>query len=357
MTNKKSEKIHSVTIHPHTKIIDALKLMDQIFRRLLLVMDDDLFVNLVSIGDIQRAIIRGVNLNEPIEQILRKYTFVASPTDSFESIKEKMIKERIEFMPIVDDEKHLLDVIFWEDIFSYEKTQFAKNLSLPVVIMAGGEGIRLRPITYVLPKALIPYGNKSMLEKIIESFLPYHCTDFYITVNYKAEMIKYYIENIRKNKFNVEFIEEDKPYGTAGSLAFLKNKINKTFFVINCDILIQNDYAEILSYHYSNKNDLTIVSALKHIAIPYGIIETEKNGILKNITEKPEIIFQINSGMYILEPHVLNFIPENQVFHMTQLIEILKQNNHRIGVFPVSEKSWIDIGNWSEYLKINTIHV
>jgi NDP-sugar pyrophosphorylase family protein len=139
--------------------------------------------------------------------------------------------------------------------------------------------------------------------------------------------------------------------GTAGSLSLLKNKINKTFFVSNCDIIIEQDYSEILNYHQENKNEITVVAALKNYPIPYGIIESGEFGQLLELKEKPEITFKINSGMYILEPHLLKEIPSGSFFHITQLIEKIKRRNGKIGVFPVSEKSWIDMGELDTFTK------
>ena len=171
-------------------------------------------------------------------------------------------------------------------------------------------------------------------------------------VNYKADILKYHLDsqNILSNK--ISYFNENKPLGTAGSLYLLKDEIKTTFFVSNCDIIIDEDYNEILKYHRKNNNELTIVSALKHLSIPYGTIKTKKNGILTSIEEKPELTFQINTGFYILEPHLLQEIPENTFFHITKLIENINNRKGKVGVFPISEKSWIDIGEWSEYLKI-----
>lgn len=349
----KSKKIDAIKIQSNASILNALQLMDKTFHRLLLVMKNERFINILSIGDIQRAIIKNIDLNTEIENILRPNTLISNTFESIDLVKSKMLENRIECMPVVNDSGSLVDVLFWNDVFGDSSAPSKKQLNLPVVIMAGGEGTRLRPITYVLPKALIPFGKQSMLEKIIDSFLDYGCNDFYISVNYKAEMIEHYIADVQKNRFKVDFIKENQPLGTAGSLSGLKNKISKTLIVINCDILIQDDYSAILDYHVSNKNDLTIVSALKHISIPYGIIETRPDGLLDSMTEKPDFTFQINSGMYILEPRVLNEIPDNTFFHMTHLIEKLAAQNKKVGVFPVSQKSWIDIGNWSEYLQSN----
>jgi NDP-sugar pyrophosphorylase family protein len=173
-----------------------------------------------------------------------------------------------------------------------------------------------------------------------------------LTLNYKAELIQYYIKNLNL-PYQIDYFKEDKPMGTAGSLSLLVDRINETFFVSNCDIIIDQDYSEILDYHRDNHNEITVVAALKHYPIPYGTIETAENGKLVSLSEKPELTFKINSGMYILEPHLLKEIPANQFFHITQLIENIQKRGGSVGVFPVSSKSWKDIGEWDQYIRNN----
>jgi NDP-sugar pyrophosphorylase family protein len=175
-----------------------------------------------------------------------------------------------------------------------------------------------------------------------------------MTVNYKADMIKHYFNEI-DHDYKLDFVLEDKPLGTAGSLSLLKDSLKETFFVTNCDIIIDTDYEEIYRYHKREKNDLTVVAALKHYPIPYGILETKDNGVLTSLSEKPELTFQVNSGMYILEPSLLNEIPENKMFHITHLMEKIMERGGKVGVFPVSEGSWMDIGVWSEYNRTRKI--
>jgi len=217
--------------------------------------------------------------------------------------------------------------------------------------MAGGFGTRLKPITNVLPKPLIPIGDKTMVEEIFERFYKHGCTNFYLSVNYKSDLIEYYLVN-QNLPYNLNFFKENKPMGTGGSLALLKEKVKETFIVTNCDILIEQDYSEILDYHRKNKNEITIVAALKHLPIPYGIIETGENGQLIDLQEKPEWTYKINSGMYILEPHLLNEIPADTFYHITQLIANVQSRKGIIGVFPVSEKSWKDVGLLSDYIEV-----
>jgi len=344
-------QIQTLFIDYQSSMLDALKLMDKLSRKLLLVTKSNKFYSLVSIGDLQRAILKGISLETKIYNIIRHNIYVAHEGDNIPSIKGKMISSRAEFMPIIDDENNIKRILFWEDIFTEnEKTGYIQ-LNLPVVIMAGGKGTRLKPLTNVFPKPLLPIGEKTIIEEIMDRFLKVGCNQFFLSVNYKAETIKHYFSELNSPQYIIDYFQEDKPLGTAGSLFLIKNRINSTFFVSNCDIIIEEDYSEILKYHLDNKNELTIVSALKHYPIPYGTIKTEKEGLIVELIEKPDITFQINTGFYILEPHLLDEIPVNEFFHITQLIENIKKRNGRIGVFPVSEGSWRDIGNWNNYLK------
>lgn len=345
-----NNSIQKISISSTMTILTAMKLMDELKKKLLIVISENIFVGLISIGDIQRALIKNHKLNEEISTIMRYDYITAKPEDSIEQIKNLMLKLRAEFMPVIDAENKLISVYFWEDIFGEAKQEPLFRFNLPVVIMAGGLGSRLKPLTNVLPKPLIPINDKTFLEEIFDRFNYQGCNTFYISVNYKAELIEYYLKQ-QNLPYILHYFKEEKPMGTAGSLSLLKGLINETFFVSNCDILIEQDYSEVLRFHRENNNEITIIAALKNYRIPYGTIETGENGKLLQLIEKPELTFKINSGMYILEPHVLEEIPENVFFHITHLIEKVKSRKGNIGVYPVSEKSWKDIGEWDEYLK------
>lgn len=345
-----SAKIKSRLITFETSLIEALKKMDiNDSKSLLVVQNQNEFVGVLSIGDIQRAILAGITLESEIGPILRKNPTIGNEEYSLQQIKDIMIENRIEFLPIVNKENIIKTIYFWEDLFVQKKLPPKHQFNLPVIIMAGGFGTRLKPLTNVLPKPLIPIGETTMLEEIFSRFNHYGCDDFYISVNYKAELIKYYLKS-QNLPYKLSYFQEDKPMGTAGSLSLLKGKINSTFIVHNCDILIDQDYSEIVDYHTQNKFEITLVAVLKSYSIPYGTINTGVNGELISLSEKPEMTFQINSGMYILEPHLMNEIPTDEFFHITHLIEKVKQRGGKVGVFPISENSWKDIGNWDEYL-------
>jgi len=348
---KYPEYITSRIVQCTDSIRNALKIMDVINKKLLLVFDKDIFKGVLSIGDIQKAIISNLSFDTSINKILRKNYVFATILENKSDVLDLMRKHRIECMPVKNEKGQLIDVYLWEDLFGESLKNIKSHFKLPVVIMAGGFGKRMKPLTNVLPKPLIPIHEKTIIEEIFEQFKKYGCEDFYLSVNYKAELIEYYLNNLNL-PYNLTFIKEKVPMGTAGSLSLLKGKINKTFFVSNCDIIIEQDFSEILDYHQKYKNEITIVAALKHYPLAYGIIETGEKGQLIALKEKPELTFKINSGMYILEPHLLSEIPKNKVYHLTELIEKVKKRKGKVGVFPVSEKSWKDIGNWSDYLKL-----
>ncbi|HEY3862244.1 MAG TPA: nucleotidyltransferase family protein [Verrucomicrobiae bacterium] len=346
---KASERLRKISIAKETKLIEALRLMDQQAVKLLLVMDGDVFHSLVSIGDIQRAIVRQMPLDSPVEKVLRKNIRVASEQEPFEAIKQRMLELRAEMMPVVNQRGDLVRVHFWDEVF-VEPPAGAGPLQTPVVIMAGGLGARLRPITNVIPKPLIPIGERTIIEEIMDRFHVCGARDFYVSVNYKADMVESYLNGL-KNPWRINYFREDRPLGTAGSLHLLRDTLKGTFFVTNCDILVEHDYREILGQHRDEGNEITAVAALKVLSVPYGVFECDTSGRLNSLREKPDVTFLVNVGLYILEPHLLAEIPAGQPMHITQLLEQTRLRGGRVGLFPIRERSWFDIGEWAKYFR------
>ena len=348
MDIQRAEERH---IKPSATLLDAMKQMDEVKVKILLVFSKEHFEGLITIGDIQRAIIKNVSLQEPVSRILNKNKVYGYLSEGEDVIKEKMRRMRAEVMPILDEKGELVDVWFWNDLFKQGELAKRDKINLPVVIMAGGKGTRLKPITNVIPKPLVPIGDKTILETILDQFEEIGCTKFYMSVNYKADMMKYYLGQL-EHKYDIEFFQEDKPLGTIGSVSLLKGKITTPFFVSNCDSINEQDYRDVYDYHVSNHNDLTIVTMVKSFKIPYGVIETGEDGLMVSLSEKPELTYQVNTGVYILNPNCIDEIPEGEFFHITQLMEKIKARGGRVGCFPVSEHAWKDMGEWSEYLKM-----
>ena len=346
-----SDKINGLIISKNISLLDALKKMDSSKAKMLFVFEDNHFLGLLTIGDIQRSIIKNVSLDTPVYSVLDIDKVYAYQGDSDDHIKKLMIRERAQYMPVLDTiSRELIDVICWDDLFAEKQSIEREIIDLPVVIMAGGKGTRLKPITNVIPKPLIPVGDKTILEVIMDQFESIGCHKFYMSVNYKADMMKYYLSHL-DHKYDIEFFMEDKPLGTIGSVSLLKGKINTPFFVSNCDSINEQDYRDVWDYHVSNHNDMTIVTMIKSFKIPYGVIETGEDGLMTALKEKPEQTYQVNTGVYILNPELINEIPEGEFFHITHLMEKVQKRGGRVGCFPVSEQSWKDMGEWPEYLR------
>ena len=254
-------------------------------------------------------------------------------------------KERIRLIyPIVDERKHLIRVIDFEN----PESSFNDSLKdIPLVIMAGGKGTRLYPYTRILPKPLMPIGEETITERIISSFTRYGCRKVIMILNYKSNMIKSYMDEIEKN-YDIEFVEEDEFLGTGGGLSLIRDRIDSRFFLSNCDILIDTDFSSIVRNHVAAENKITFVCSMKNVVIPYGVVKTDDDGYITEMKEKPDYSFMVNTGLYLMEPEVINSIEDGEFIHLPDLAGRLIRNGEKVGAYPVSERSWMDMGQFSE---------
>ena len=338
-------------INKKQSLKDALKKMSIEGKKCLIVIDDKKkFLGTLSDGDIRKALLKGKNLKTLIKDFFNsKSTFFTESNFKESDAKELFQKERFEVIPVIKKNGEILKILEWTDYFG-PKQRDNDLKGVPVVIMAGGKGTRLKPFTQILPKPLIPINNKTVLERIIEPFHFSGANNFFLTVNYKARILKAFFEELEPD-FKVNFIEEKKPLGTAGSIKNIPKKIKSSFFVTNCDVIFKVDSKEIMNFHNTNNFDITLVASTKEITIPYGVCNTFKNGQLNNIEEKPTFDYLVNTGLYILKPELLKLIPKNKYFDMTDLINAAKKRGKKIGVFPIDENEWVDVGQWEEYEK------
>lgn len=345
------KELKSLCINQNSSLKDAINKMDIAHRGVIFAIDDNKNIKgILTDGDFRKLVLSGIDLNITLSKVMNKKPISININKLNDELIKRTLKEKSIFhLPILDNGK-IVDIALVSDFFGsdIELVQYNKKINLPVVIMAGGKGTRLDPFTRILPKALIPIGDKPIIEVIMDKYAEFGMTNFYVSVNHKARMIKAFFEDFHSD-YNISFINEGKPLGTAGSLKLLEGKINSPFFVSNCDIIINKDYTKILEFHNKNNYDITLVVSLQHHTIPYGVCEIEDGGVLKNIKEKPGYDFLVNTGMYLMSPNVLPYIPPNKLYHITDLISKLKNEAKRIGVFPVSEKSWIDVGEWIKY--------
>ncbi len=339
-----------ITIRPEITVKEAMESLDKTAEKILLVVDDDKkLLGALTDGDIRRHILKAQDLSCTIEEAYNKDPFFVYKEDfDIERVKNIFTKYKLNLIPVLDNKKAVVDYITLESAFGKEKRIGKKKISAPVVIMAGGKGTRLKPFTTVLPKPLIPVGEKTVVDHIIDRFKDYGINEYYLTVNYMSKIIKAYFEE-KNPDYKIGFADEVEPQGTAGSLRLIKDNLTAPFFVSNCDIIVEADYTDIYEFHTKGHYDITMVAAAKQFNIPYGVCELDENGGLGEIKEKPEYNFLVNTGLYVLNPNTLNMIPDKGMFHMTHLMEKMKGNNGIVGVYPISESSWIDVGQWEEY--------
>jgi dTDP-glucose pyrophosphorylase len=304
-------------------------------------------IGVISDGDFRRAALSGQDLDCEVGKILNKsfvYVTEDDGEDDLENIFSGLVVDQI---PILND-GFLIDIVTKDKFYGLEKLEHLPIIKNPVVIMAGGKGTRMDPFTRILPKPLIPVGDDPAIKVIMDNFWKFGMNEFHISLNDKGRMIKAYFYE-HELPYNIKFIEEKKPLGTAGALKYLIEKITVPFFVSNCDVIIHTNYAAIMDFHSQSGHGITLVASMRHYKVPYGVCEVSASGILSNIREKPEYDFLVNTGLYIIDPKLLNLIPSDTYFDMPDLIEEAQRRGLEVGVFPVSEKSWKDIGQWPEY--------
>lgn len=346
-----ADKTKALLIKEEASVKNAMKQMDKNGEKILFVVNGHgQLLGSLTDGDIRRWILSNGDLRESIIRIYNKNSRFVKDGSSLEDVKGLMLAKKLTSVPAIDKSGHITKVYLWEHIFSNRQMKPNTRLRIPVVIMAGGKGKRLDPFTKILPKPLIPIGEEPVIKIIMDRFSCYGIRRFFISLNHKQRMIKAYFDEMNTG-YDIHYLVETEVLGTAGALKNLSNRINGPMLVTNCDIIIESDYGEILKFHNERKYDITIVGSFRHYKIPYGICEIEEKGRLKYIKEKPEYDFLINTGMYIIERRVLDLIPRNRTFHMTSLIKKAQDRSMKVGVFPLTEKSWIDVGEWEEYRK------
>ncbi|MBH30562.1 MAG: hypothetical protein CMG71_01055 [Candidatus Marinimicrobia bacterium] len=339
-----------IIVQSNITIRQAMKKLTQIGTKCLIITDESKkLLGTLSDGDLRKTILGGTNFGDSIENFYQKKpTMLLQDEYSLEYARKLFIRYKFDLIPVVDNEGVLRDVLFLESVLKNGDQKQEGRLDVPVVIMAGGKGTRMEPFTKVLPKPLVPVHDKPVIEHIIERFTDVGFGEFYLTVNYKGKILKAYFEELQPD-YKVDFIEEREPLGTAGSLRFLDGKFSGPFFVTNCDIIIKTDYASLYEFHQKGGYDITLVASAKEYIIPYGTCELNSEGHLSHINEKPRYDFLINTGLYVVNHDMLQLIPEDSFYHIIHLIQEANKRKKKVGVFPIDDDAWIDVGQWSEY--------
>lgn len=306
-------------------------------------------------GDIRRALLKRSSKKNSIKNIYNKNPrFLTKGKFSEQELRNLFINDKLNLIPILNKDKKILKVISWQSYFIHKnkkpkKINYLSNI--PVVIMAGGKGSRLKPFSNILPKPLLPINNKPIIEHIIDKFLMYGVKNFFISINVKNFIIKAFFRE-RKFKEKISFLEEKKPLGTCGGLGLLKlSSIKDNLIIINCDCILDIDFKKLLIHHNDNSAMLTIVAAKKNHTISYGSIETDDKGFLNKINEKPTFNLSVNVGMYVMNKECLKLVSKNKPLDMNILINRLKVKKYPISVFEIKDELWFDTGQINEISK------
>lgn len=328
-------------INKDTSILEAMNVINTNCKGIVYICDGKALIGALSDGNIRRHILYGGSLDESVSSVANlepKYIIHGTNEEPIAFMR----KFGITSVPIVNKQMEILSIKFIDDKSAYDY----ENIDIPVVIMAGGKGTRLKPFTNVLPKPLIPIGEKTITERIMDSFTSFGCTNFNMIVNYKKNLIKSYFAEMPE--YNVKFFDEEEFLGTAGGLKYIKDEIKSTFFMTNCDVIIDDNYCDIVKQHNESNAIITMICTLKNYTIPYGTIKMDDNGNVKELEEKPSYKFLVNTGIYVIEPKFLSYIPDDEFVHITDVIERCIEAGETVSMYPISENAWLDMGEMDE---------
>lgn len=335
-------KIDDILIEKKECIRKALKQLEEVRCKVIYVVEQGKLVGSISDGDIRRYVLNNGNVDLEVSNIANKSPNFLNHYER-DKIEEIFKNSELYSIPIVNYNQEIVEIIFRDG----KRIKRDYKLEIPVVMMAGGKGTRLYPYTKILPKALVPIGDIPIAERILDGFKDFGCNQVYMIVNHKKEMIYSYFAGIEK-KYEITYIEEKIPLGTGGGLYLLRDYVKETFFLINCDIIVDANYSEIWNYHKKEGNFITIVVAQYHQTIPYGVVKFDGGRKYLGMIEKPQKDYYISTGMYIVDKDLIYTMPEAQTLSFPDLIEYYKNQGKKIGVYTISESAYMDMGQLEE---------
>ncbi len=339
-------RVEELFLAPDATVLEALRKLDETGQRILFIAPEGRLQAALTDGDIRKFFLRGGTPDQTVDRAAN-YHPLSLPIAERGRAREVLQAHRIDALPILDKRGVITDIVFAYKL----DVDNRKRVDIPVVMMAGGLGTRLYPYTKILPKPLIPVGEQPIAELIIDRFRDFGCHDFTMIVNYKRGMIKSYFTDLEKD-YTVHFADEDVFMGTGGGLCLLKGKMQSPFFFTNCDTLLDVDFGDIYEYHKKHGNLVTMICAFKHYTVPYGVVELGQDGNIAAMREKPELDFLTNTGVYVVEPRVVEEMRDGEVIGFPDVIERYRAAGEKVGVYPIGENSWMDMGQLEELEKM-----
>lgn len=340
-------QLSDITVSPDIMIVDALRVLDETGGKILIAVEDGRLAGVLTDGDIRRHILAGRTLTDPLSAAMNRDPVRISPDASEVEVRDHMMACRVHCMPVVETDGSVVDAVWWADVFADPVGMPRTPANVPVAIMAGGMGTRLDPFTRILPKPLIPVGDNPVLRLIMDRMHDQGCTRFLVSLNFKASLIRAYFSD-EDLPYPVEFFDEDEPLGTAGSLTLMAGSLDETFILTNCDNIMDIEFADLVKRHREADNLITVVASMKHMVLPYGIIDVGPGGALEALHEKPRYDLLASTGMYVMEPAALKLLAPGERADATDLITRAMEAGSRVGVYPIPERLWLDVGQLEE---------
>lgn len=329
--------LESISLHPQTLLREAIAVINRGAAQIALVTEQGRLIGIVTDGDVRRGLLRGDSLDAPVINIMRRdFRSLPANTTSAEALA-LMQRETLHQIPTLDENGKVVHLFLLEDLI---KPQMLPN---SVVIMAGGEGRRLWPLTHDCPKPMLHVAGKPLLEIILKQCLDAGFEHFYFAVNYLKEQIQSYFQNGSAWGAYIQYLEEDKPLGTAGALSLLPQRPDHPFLVLNGDVLTRVDYTHLLRFHAEHQSTATLCVREHSTQIPYGVVRMDDLKVVE-LEEKPVLTHYVNAGIYLLNPDVLDLVPKHAFFDMPQLLETAAQQGKTVSAFPIHEY-WLDVGH------------
>jgi len=345
--SERSVLIREITSSPDTSIRAAIEQLSRTERRILLICDAaGTLLGTITDYDIRRSILSGLALDSPVGEVMATEPIVLSASLSKANIDAFMRRSRVHYVPILDAQRHVVDVCFLQDLVDAEVPE--ERVAL---VMAGGFGRRLMPYTEELPKPMLTVGGRPMLFIILDQIIAEGFTHIYVSVFYKSDVIVQAISQVERYREIVTLLHEREPLGTAGALALLPQRPTGPLLVINGDLVTQVPLQEMRRYHDREGNAVTIATKLEHYIVPYGVIEADNARVL-GIREKPKLEFTVSIGAYMLEPEILEDLARGDRIDMPDLIDRALHVGKAVGCFPVHEY-WVDVGTPEQYMRAN----
>lgn len=331
------QDIDRICLGEGTLLKTAIDVMTRSGRQIVLIVDaDKKLLGTFTDGDLRRALLSGATLESPLKDLYNDHPLVVPAAKGRVGAVEKMRAHGLDQMPLVDERGRVTA------IESINPAQYGIKLDNRVVIMAGGLGKRLHPVTKDIPKALVPIGERPILEIVLERLTTQGFQNFTLAINHFGHMIEDYFKDGSRWNVSISYIREEERLGTAGALGLLPERPSKPILVMNCDVLTTTDFQSMLDFHDTTRSTISMGIRENSYVIPYGVVETDGSRFV-SLQEKPEQRYFINTGIYVLSPEAIDYIPRNSFFDMTTLVEKVSGAGKRVSCYAI-KKYWIDIG-------------